>query len=109
MLQEIPELGANLRLRLCSVLECDDEGMPRAMMEAMSMGLPAVVTGIAGNAEVVRDRQDGLVVGYGEVDAAAAALRRLLDDQGVRERLGKSARQRIQDEFSFEGIARRYA
>jgi glycosyltransferase involved in cell wall biosynthesis len=90
-------------------LSSNDEGMPRAMMEAMSMGLPALVTGIAGNAEVVRDQQDGLVVTYGDVPAAAGALRRLAEDEELRRRLGASAARRIRDDFSFDGIAHRYA
>jgi glycosyltransferase involved in cell wall biosynthesis len=95
----------------CSLffLSSKDEGMPRALMEGMAIGLPVLATDVAGNKEVVRDSADGLVIPYGDVESASAALGRLLDDAALRQRFGTSAAQRIRDEFSFDYVANRYA
>jgi glycosyltransferase involved in cell wall biosynthesis len=91
------------------VLSSMAEGMPRAMMEAMAMGLPVLATDVGGNREVVRDGVDGLIVPYGDVEGAAAALKGLIDNPGPRARFAASSAQRIRNDFSFDAIARRYA
>jgi glycosyltransferase involved in cell wall biosynthesis len=90
-------------------LSSKDEGMPRALMEGMAMGLPVLATDVAGNTEVVRHDVDGLVIPYGDVDAGSAALCRLLDDAGLRQRCGASAARRIRESFGFDYVAGRYA
>lgn len=90
-------------------LSSKEEGMPRAMMEAMAMGVPVLATDVGGNPEVVRDGLDGLIVPYGDVEKAAEALQRLVDEAPLRQRLAEAAACRIRDEFSFDAIAGRYA
>jgi glycosyltransferase involved in cell wall biosynthesis len=53
----------------------------------------------------VRDGKDGFVVAPGDVPALAAALRTLLIDPGLRERMGKSARHRAVEELSVDRFA----
>ena len=83
--------------------------MPRGLMEAMAMRLPVMATSVGGIPEVVRDGVDGLLVPYGDVDAAAASMRRMLDSPELRDSLAVSAEQRIRGEFSFDAVARNYA
>ena len=79
------------------VLPSEFEGLPIALIEAMSLGRPVVVTGAGGNAEVVRSDTDGLVVPAGDPHALAGAVIKMLSDAGLRERLGRAARLRAAD------------
>ncbi len=75
------------------------EGLPMAMLEAMAAGKAIVVTGVGGIPDAVRDGDNGLLVPPGDVGALAAALARLLGDEGERQRLGEQARATIRQAF----------
>ena len=89
---------------LCSL----SEGSPNAIMEYMAAGLPAVVTDVGGNAELVQDGVTGFVVPSGDCDRLVGALDRLLRDRPLASRLGAAARQRAFAEFGVQAQARRY-
>jgi glycosyltransferase involved in cell wall biosynthesis len=63
----------------------------------MAAGLPVVATWAGGPAEIITNEIDGLLVPPGDVPALTNALRRLLDDETLRQRLGKAARERAKD------------
>jgi len=72
------------------------EGTPNAVLEAMSCGLPVVVSDRSGGAQdVVVDGESGLVVPADDSRALAAALDRLMGDAALRRRLGDNARARL--------------
>lgn len=73
------------------------EGSPNALLEAMSQGLPPIVTDcLPGALEVVEHDVTGLVVPVDDPEALAAAIRRLIADPDLRRRLGRSARKRVE-------------
>lgn len=79
------------------VLPSRFEGMPNALLEAMAAGLAVVVTDASpGPLEVVESEINGLVVPSDDPEALSAALDRLAADPLLRERLGASARQTLQ-------------
>lgn len=78
------------------------EGVPTAIIEAMSTGLPVVATRVGGVEEVVRDGRTGYVVTSRDVDAMAERLGRLVGDSELRRRMGERGRALAQDEFSLE-------
>jgi glycosyltransferase involved in cell wall biosynthesis len=82
------------------------DGLSIALLEAMSLGKPAVLTRVGGNPEVVNDGEQGLVVPAAEPDALAGGIVALLQDQSLRERLGESARLRARD-FDIRSAVRR--
>ena len=61
-----------------------------SLVEALAAGLPVVTTGIGGACEIV-DGTCGVLTPQGDVDALAAALRRVASDAGLRARLGAAA------------------
>ncbi|HEY8202083.1 MAG TPA: glycosyltransferase [Actinomycetota bacterium] len=73
------------------------DGLSIALLEAMSLGKPAVVTRAGGNPEVVRDGKHGVVVPPADPDALADGIITLLRDGGLRARLGEAAKRRAAD------------
>jgi len=81
-------------------------GLPAA--EAMSSGLPIIATRAGALPEVVgKDGETGILVPPAEPDALAAAIKRLLDDEPLRKRLGEAGRKRVQSNFSWEQAAKK--
>jgi glycosyltransferase involved in cell wall biosynthesis len=66
---------------------------PLKLFEYMAVGGAIISSDLPAVAEVVRDGDSALLTPPGDVDALAAALRRLYDDPGLRARLGEKARQ----------------
>lgn len=66
----------------------DPEAGPLALLEYLSIGLPAVATAHGGAPEVLGDA--GLLVGPNDPDALAAAIERLLDDEELRRRCAEN-------------------
>jgi len=83
------------------------EGMPNAVLEAMASGLPVLATRIAGNEELV-SADTGVLVAPEDAAALQAALGPLLVDAGLRQRLGSAARQRVEQTYSWHGVAQAY-
>lgn len=72
-------------------LSSRSEGLPVALLEAMSTGLPSVVTDVGGVADALKDG-GGLVVPPKNPEALARAITQLVDDGGLRTRMGAAAR-----------------
>ena len=86
---------AHLRRADLFALASFAEGIPVALMEAMSLGLPCVGTAIAGIPELIRTGIDGLLVPPASAIALADALETLALDPRLRRTLGAAARQRV--------------
>ncbi len=87
---------------VCALPVLDGEGLSRAVIEAMAYGVPAIVTPVGGNTELIVDGDCGLVVPVGDVPALAQAMEKLCDDPGLRRRFGENARTRIATRFRNE-------
>ena len=68
----------------------------------MAAGRPVVASAVGGLKDLVVDGETGLLVPPGDVQALREALRRLLDDRGLRERLGQAARERAREHLSWD-------
>lgn len=84
----------------------DRDGLPVAIVEAMSVGVPVVTTPVAGIPEVVQHERTGLLVPPGDPDALARAIGRLLGDPGLRARL-TMAGWAVADSFRLRDTVRR--
>ncbi len=74
------------------------EGMSNALMEAMSCGLPAIVTdSCPGSLELVTHKVSGMVVPFGDIRALAKAIVFLAENPLVCESMGDEARKRVAD------------
>jgi glycosyltransferase involved in cell wall biosynthesis len=102
--EDVPEL-----LAACDVFALPSlyEGTSLAVLEAMAARRPVVSSAIGGTEELIEDGRSGLLVPPSDADALAAALRRLLEDAGLRERLAARARERVEREFTRTAMAAR--
>jgi glycosyltransferase involved in cell wall biosynthesis len=78
------------------------EGMPNALIEAMAAGLPVVATDVGAVTDIVSDGVNGLVIPPRNADRLAKALRELLVDARLRERMGRAGWHIAKDSFSAE-------
>jgi glycosyltransferase involved in cell wall biosynthesis len=76
------------------VLSSLHEGLSIAMVEAMALGRPVVVTRVGGLPEVVEHGKEGFLVPPGDPGALAAGIVQVLSDADLRHRLGAAARRR---------------
>jgi glycosyltransferase involved in cell wall biosynthesis len=72
------------------------ENLPHSAVEALSVGVPVVSTAVGGVPEVVTDGENGLLVPPGDAEALAIAMRRILEEPGLRERLAAGARPSVE-------------
>ncbi|MGE0456257.1 MAG: glycosyltransferase [Vicinamibacteria bacterium] len=76
------------------------EGMPNAVMEAMSLGLPVVATAVGAVPDLIEHGSSGCLVSPADAGALTSALDALLDDVPKRRRLGAAAARRMRSDFS---------
>ncbi len=92
----------------CFVLPSQTEGMPIALLEAMSCAVPIVVSSVGSVPEMVRHEQEALLVDPRDEASLLREMRRLLGDPNMRRRLAEQARQRFLNRFTVTAMARRY-
>jgi len=85
------------------------EGLPMALLEAMAAGKAVVASSVGGIPELVHDGENGLLVPPHDGAALAQALARLLADEGLRSRLGASARKTVEAQYSTQAVCGRLA
>jgi len=76
------------------VLASLHEGLPVALMEATSVGLPIVASSVGGVPQILEDGVDALLVPPGDPGSLADAMKRLASDPELRARLGRQAKLR---------------
>jgi glycosyltransferase involved in cell wall biosynthesis len=84
------------------------EGMPNAILEAMSSGLPVIASCIAGNEELVIEGQTGYLVPSEDIEVLQDALKKMLTDSALRQQMGDASRRRVEENYSWESTAQQY-
>ena len=82
------------------VLPSYTEAAPLSILEAMSVGLPVIATPVGGIPDVLHDGEDGYLVPPGSLSELSRRIIELLNNRGLRERMGESARRRLHSKFS---------
>jgi len=85
------------------------EGMPVALLEALSYGIPVVATAVSGIPEVVRDGVEGLLVAPANPQQTAVKIKELLKNPQERLEMGVRGRARVEKEYSQEKMVAAYA
>jgi glycosyltransferase involved in cell wall biosynthesis len=98
---DIPEL---LSISDLFVMTSYHEGLPRAIMEAMSMERPIVAYNIRGVRDLVEDGVNGFLVPFGDVKALSEKIKYLLEHPEIAKEMGKKGREKVEKDFSFDAI-----
>lgn len=89
------------------ILPTERENFSVAVLEALSAGCPVLSTTCPGNDEILIDEVNALTFPVGDIDAGAAALRRLLVDSALRQRLGDRGVETA-EEYAVENMVDEY-
>ena len=90
------------------IMSSRSEGLPISLLQAFSLGLPAIVTDVGGMAEVVRLAQAGIAVSPTGVGEMASAILQLANSEADRERFAKNAEAAFQARFSLQTMVDAY-
>lgn len=103
---DIPEILANTDI---FVMPSYSEGLSNAIMEAMASGCAVIASQVGGNAYLIQNGVSGLLFPAGDREALQSHIQRLVDDPDKRKAMGKAARERIEKEFSWEVVGKKYS
>ena len=87
------------------VLSSSSEGFSRALLEAMSSSLPVLATRISEIEEAVADRENALLINFGDMECMASAIVTLAKDEALRKRMGEKNRERAVEKFDLKAHA----
>lgn len=82
------------------LLPSHNEGLPIAILEAMSAGLAVLSTTVGGIPEAIPDDNSGLLIEPGDTQALAAAINKYIETEGLIELTAKNARKRYEKYYS---------
>lgn len=85
------------------------EGLPNVVLEAMAMEVPVLATRCGGMEAFAKADEDALLVGTDSADELERGLARLADDASLRARLARTARAKIERDYSFARRMQRFA
>jgi glycosyltransferase involved in cell wall biosynthesis len=91
-----------------AVLTTRGEGISNSIMEYMALGKPVIATDCDGNREVIEDGVSGFLIRPADVRGLAAKISLLLQDEGLKTRMGQAGALRIQKGFSLEKMISTY-
>jgi len=102
--QDVPDI---LSASDVSVMASHYEGIPRALMESMALGLPVVATDVPGTHALIQSGETGLLVQYGDVPGFSGALSKILTDTTLAKSVGEKGRNLVQTKFNEYTVADR--
>jgi len=77
------------------ILTSRREGLPKAVMEAMAVGLPIVATDVRGNRDLVKSGENGYLVPLDDVEQTAIAIERLINSENLRRSMGEKSKELV--------------
>ena len=92
----------------CFVLPSRLEGIPRCLMEAMAAEVPVIGSDIPGCTDLIEHGSSGLLFANGDSTALAHVLHKVALEPEIRSRLAAKGRELIREQYSAEGMAKRY-
>jgi L-malate glycosyltransferase len=106
--ENVTEIEDYLQAADLGLFTSETESFCLSILEAMCFACPGVATNVGGIPEVVQDKITGLLVPFGDSDAMARAAENLIQNEALRQTLGRAAQTRARAEFSAKVIVPRY-
>jgi glycosyltransferase involved in cell wall biosynthesis/ribosomal protein S18 acetylase RimI-like enzyme len=100
-----PHVLSILALSDIVVLTSEKEGIPRSLIEAMTLGKPVVATDVLGTQELVVNNRTGFLVPLGDPRALVDKIKLLAKNAELRSRFGEAGRIRVEENFNDIKIA----
>jgi glycosyltransferase involved in cell wall biosynthesis len=85
-----------------------NEDLPYIIIEAMSLGIPAIATAIAGIPEQITDGETGFLVEPKDIDALYHSMKKLLKDKNLREQMSKNSKRKFEKLFTLDAMVNSY-
>src|SRR3989344_5362133 len=98
----IPEAAQYLKAFDIFVFPSRKEGFPYALLEASLAKLPIVATTVGGNLDIINSDKTGILIPPENPEALGAILENFIQNPREAKKLGKNARERVQNNFSLE-------
>ena len=117
---EVKNVEVYLRDADLFILPSRAEGMPNALLEAMSYGIPCIATNVGGNVELIgmQDKtisngeysigENGLLVNPDDAKGVSEAILYFIRNREAREKMGRKGRKFIEENFPMDLVADRY-
>jgi glycosyltransferase involved in cell wall biosynthesis len=102
---DVPELLASLSVLVLPSYA--HEGVPQIVLQAQAVGRAVIGTTIGGIPEIIRDGETGRLIAPANPEALAAALATLLEQPGLRARLGEAAAEVARQNYGLDVMCRR--
>jgi glycosyltransferase involved in cell wall biosynthesis len=106
--ERVTDIEDYLRAADIGLFSSETESFCLSILETMWFGCPSVSTRVGGIPEVVTSGKTGLLVPPGDADALARGVESLLEDEDMRQTLGRAAQAHARDTFSAEKIVPQY-
>jgi len=90
------------------VVPSRDEGLGLVALEAFAYGIPVIASKVGSLAEIIADGQTGILCPVGDIKAYSQAIKDLINDSGLRNRMVKNAKKYVFLKFSLEDMKKRY-
>jgi glycosyltransferase involved in cell wall biosynthesis len=84
------------------------EGLPNALLEAASSGLPIVASKIGGNVDIIEDNYNGLLFESENTKELTKKILKLIKNERLQEKFAKNARKTVEEKFSLDVVCDRY-
>ena len=97
----IPDAASYLKALDVFVLPSTKEGLPYTILEAGLAKLSVIATSVGGIPEIIQNEKTGLLVPPADSTALTNAIKKLADNQALREKLGINLQQKITQEFTL--------
>lgn len=85
-----------------------NECFPLVLLEAMQRGLPCISTNEGGISGIIKDGENGFIVGRKDVHSLADKIETLLTDKELRTRMGRNGMDKFRKEFTLEVFEKRF-
>jgi len=90
--RDVPELMVSSDIFVLTSLH---QGLTRAVMEAMAVGLPIISTDVRGNRDLVKNGENGYPVPLDDVEQTAIAINRLINSEDLRRSMGEKSKELV--------------